>query len=89
FAAAWQQGLTWLVVFGVINSLISIGYYGYLVYVMFVGQPTKEGHISSTSALNLALAISSIGIIVVTILTQFFLNQAQIAAQSLLAFLGH
>lgn len=89
FAAAWNQGLTWLVVFGVINSLISIGYYGYLVYVMFVGQPTKEGHIGSTSALNLALAISSVGIIVVTILTQFFLIQAQIAAQSLLAFLGH
>ena len=89
FAAAWQQGLTWLVVFGVLNSLVSIGYYGYLVYIMFVKQPTKEGHVSSTSALNLALAISSVGIIVVTILTQFFLNQAQIAAQSLLAFLGH
>lgn len=89
FAAAWEQGLTWLVVFGVINSLISIGYYGYLVYVMFVRQPAKEGHITSTSALNLALVISSVGIVVVTILTQFFLNQAQIAAQSLLAFLGH
>ena len=89
FAAAWQQGLTWLVVIGVLNSLISMGYYGYIVYAMFVKNPLKEGHISSTPALNTALAISSVGIIAVTFLTQFMLNQAQIGAQSLAAFLGH
>jgi NADH-quinone oxidoreductase subunit N len=88
FATAWQQGLTWLVVFGVLNSLVSIGYYGYLVYAMFVKPPLKEGHISSTSSLNIALAVSTVGIIALTILTQFFLSQSQIGAQSLAAFLG-
>jgi NADH-quinone oxidoreductase subunit N len=87
FAAAWQQGLTWLVVVGVLNSLVSMGYYGYLVYAMFVKEPLKEGHISSTRPLNLALAISSIGIIVVTILTSVLLDQANIGAQGLAAFL--
>lgn len=89
FAAAWQQGLEWLVVIGVINSLISMGYYGYLVYIMFVKPPQKEGHISSSLSLNTALAISAVGIIVVTILTQFFLAQSQIGANSLISFLGH
>lgn len=89
FAAAWQQGLTWLVIIGVLNSLVSMGYYGYLVYAMFVKPPIKEGHISSTPALNTALAISSVGIIVVTILTQFLLTQAQIGAQGLAAVLVH
>ena len=89
FAAAWQQGLTWLVVIAVLNSLISMGYYGYLVYIMFVKPPLKEGHISSTPALNIALAVSTVGIIVVTILTQLLLTQAQIGAQGLAAFLGH
>ncbi len=89
FAAAWQQGLTWLVVFGVLNSLASMGYYGYLVYAMFVKPPLKEGHISSTPSLNIALAVSSVGIIVVTILTNVLLTQAQIGAQGLSAFLGH
>ncbi len=89
FAAAWQQGLTWLVVIGVLNSLVSMGYYGYLVYAMFVKPPLKEGHISSTPALNTALAVSSVGIIVVTILTQFLLTQAQIGAQGLAAVLVH
>lgn len=89
FAAAWQQGLTWLVFIGVLNSLVSMGYYGYLVYAMFVKPPLKEGHISSTPALNTALAVSSVGIIVVTILTQFLLTQATIGAQALAFFLGH
>lgn len=89
FASAWQQGLTWLVVIGVLNSLISMGYYGYLVYAMFVKEPHKEGHISSTRPLNLALAISSVGIIVVTVLTSVLLDQANIGAQGLAAFLGH
>jgi len=88
FAAAWQQGLTWLVVFGVINSLISMGYYGYLVYAMFVRPPLKEGHISSSFSLNTALAISAVGIIVVTFLTQVILSQSQIGAAALAAFLG-
>jgi NADH-quinone oxidoreductase subunit N len=89
FAAAWQQGLTWLVVIAVLNSLVSMGYYGYLVYAMFVKPPLKEERISSTPSLNTALAVSTVGIIVVTILTQFFLTQSQIGAQSLAAFLGH
>ena len=89
FAAAWQQGLTWLVVAGVLNSLVSMGYYGYLVYAMFVRNPAKEGRINSTPALNTALAVSSVGIIVVTVLTNFLLMQAQIGAQGLSAFLPH
>lgn len=89
FAAAWQQGLTWLVVIGVLNSLVSMGYYGYLVYAMFVKPPLKEGHISSSLSLNTALAVSTVGIIVVTLLTQFLLTQSQIGAQALAAFLGH
>ncbi len=89
FAAAWQQGLTWLVIIGVLNSLVSMGYYGYLVYAMFVKSPRKEGHISSTPALNTALAISSVGIIIATFLTQFLLTQSQIGAQSLTVLLGH
>jgi NADH-quinone oxidoreductase subunit N len=88
FFAAWQQGLTWLVVIGVINSLISMGYYGYLVYAMFVKPPLKEGHISSTPSLNTALAISTAGIIVATFLTQFLITQSNVGAAALGAFLG-
>ncbi len=89
FAAAWQQGLTWLVVLGVLNSLVSMGYYGYLVYAMFVRPPLKEGHISTSPSLNTALAVSTVGIIVATLLTQFLLSQSKIGAESLAAFLGH
>lgn len=42
FGAAIEAGLAWLAVLGVINSVISVGYYFYFVKAVFLTEPEEE-----------------------------------------------
>ncbi len=85
FSGAASNGLLWLVIIAVINSVISAYYYLRVVKVMWLSEPTHEGKVPSSAALRLALAISCLGIIIFGIAPAIIMKLAEIAA-SMLAF---
>ncbi len=83
FNAAMQQGLGWLVVAAVINSVISAFYYMRVVKVMWLGDPVDEEKVPSSGALKIALAISCLGVLLLGILPGAFIRLAESAVKML------
>jgi NADH-quinone oxidoreductase subunit N len=81
FNAAVQQGLTWLVVIAVINSVISAFYYMRVVKIMWLGAPLDEGKVPSSGRLRTALAISCLGVLLLGILPGAFIRLAESAVK--------
>jgi NADH-quinone oxidoreductase subunit N len=70
-----------------INTVVSLVYYGRLVKAMYFDAPLKEDHLSTPMGLSTPLALTSAAVIVITFATQVELLLANPAANSLLAFL--
>jgi NADH-quinone oxidoreductase subunit N len=87
FSAAWSQGLSWLVIIALINTVISLVYYGRLVKVMYFDAPLKEDHLTTPIGLSSSIALTTAALIVITFAAQVVLLIANPAASSLLAFL--
>ncbi len=87
FSAAWSQGLSWLVVIALINTVVSLVYYGRLVKVMYFDAPLKEDHLTTPLGLSSAIALTTAAVVVITFAAQVVLLIANPAANSLLAFL--
>src|SRR6266849_6787332 len=87
FTAVWGQGLTWLVVIALINTVVSLVYYGRIVKAMYFDAPLKEDHLSTPMSLSSSIALTSAAVIVITFVAQVVLLIANPAANSLLAFL--
>jgi NADH-quinone oxidoreductase subunit N len=68
FSSAVQQGLLWLVIIAVLNSVVSAYYYLRVVRVMWFNEPKLEGKVSSSFALHLALALCCLGVILLGVL---------------------
>ena len=81
FSGAVQQGLLWLVVIAVINSVISAYYYLRVVRVMWFGEPAFKGKVPSSGALRLALAISCLGVLALGIIPGYMMKLAEMAAK--------
>jgi NADH-quinone oxidoreductase subunit N len=62
FKSGMDAGMLWLVMFGVINSVVAAFYYFRIIKVMFMGEPKSEERVPSSSALRLTLLISTIGV---------------------------
>ncbi len=84
FRGAVQNGLLWLVIIAVINSVISAYYYLRVVKVMWFGEPASEEKIPSSGALRLALAVSCLGVLLLGIIPGYIMDLAQAAARWLL-----
>ena len=101
FTAAWGQGqaligsgqtvvgqsLNVLVVVALINSIISLVYYGRIVKVMYFDAPLKEDHLTTPAGLSTSIALMTAALIVITFAAQLVLAATSPAANSLLAFL--
>jgi NADH-quinone oxidoreductase subunit N len=87
FTAVWGQGLSWLVVIALINTVVSLVYYGRLVKAMYFEAPLKEDHLSTPMSLSTSIALTSAAVIVITFVAEAVLYLASPAANSLLAFL--
>jgi proton-translocating NADH-quinone oxidoreductase chain N len=87
FTAAWSQGLSWLVVIALINTVVSLVYYGRLVKVMYFDAPLKEDHLTTPLGLSSSIALTTAALVVITFAAQVVLLIANPAANSLLAFL--
>ena len=80
FRAAVNQGLVWLAIFGVINSLISAFYYLRVVYVMYMQPlPRQEPKFEPALPISAAAAIAALGVAVVGLYPTGLLAAAQSA----------
>jgi NADH-quinone oxidoreductase subunit N len=87
FTAAWGLGQEWLVIIALLNSIVSLVYYGRVVKAMFFEAPPKPDHLSPPMSLNVAITLATAALIVITFAAQLVLAAATPAAQGLLAFL--
>ncbi|MFC1912627.1 NADH-quinone oxidoreductase subunit N [Chloroflexota bacterium] len=81
FSTAVNQGLLWLVIIAVINSVISAYYYLRVVKVMWLGEPTSEEKIPSSGALKVALSLSCLGVLLLGIIPGSAMKLAEFAAR--------
>jgi NADH-quinone oxidoreductase subunit N len=81
FSGAVKQGLLWLVIIAVINSVISAFYYLRVVKVMWFGEPASPAKLASSGSLRVALALSSLGVLVLGIVPGFMMKLAELAAK--------
>jgi NADH-quinone oxidoreductase subunit N len=79
FNAAIQQDLLWLVIIAVLNSVISAYYYLRVVKVMYIGTPASEEAVPSSIPLRAALAITSLGVLLLGIYPWLVLRLAESA----------
>lgn len=92
FTAVWGHGntyplLDWLVVIALINSVISLVYYGRIVKAMYFDAPLKDDHLTTPLGLGASIALTTAALIVITFAAQLVLGAASPAAGSLLGFL--
>ncbi len=80
FRGAVQQGLLWLVIIAVINSVISAYYYLRVVKVMWFNPATSEEKVPSSAALRASLAIACLGVLAIGIVPNFVMQAARMAA---------
>ncbi|MBI2848841.1 MAG: NADH-quinone oxidoreductase subunit N [Chloroflexi bacterium] len=83
FWEAVRQGLLWLVVFGVVNSVISAYYYLRVVRTMYLGAPTTEERLFPSRPLVAALATALVGVMVMGVYPSPFLIAVQQAVRVL------
>ncbi len=81
FNGAVQNGLVWLVVVAVINSVISAFYYLRVVKVMWTGEPASSEKVPSTIALRVALGIACLFVLLLGIIPGSFVSLAQAASK--------
>ncbi len=83
FTAAWGLGQQWLVIVALLNSIVSLVYYGRIVKAMFFDEPLKKDRLLTPIGLGTALVFSSVALLVLLVASPWFLNLAHLAAVSL------
>jgi NADH-quinone oxidoreductase subunit N len=79
FNSAVQQGLLWLVIIAVINSVVSAFYYLRVVKVMWTGTAASEEKVPSGWALRVALGICCLFVLLLGIIPGSFVAISQAA----------
>jgi NADH-quinone oxidoreductase subunit N len=87
FSAAWQLGQPWLVVVALLNSIVSVVYYGRIIKVMFFDAPAKEDHLVTSVSLGTTITLATASLLVLTVIVQVVLNATNPAAFGLFASL--
>src|SRR5579859_734349 len=87
FTTAWGLGQGWLVLIALLNSIISLVYYGRLIKSMFFDAPAKEDRLVTSFGPGAAIALASAALLVLFVVVPVILDIASPAAGSLLASL--
>ena len=76
FWTAWNEGsaLTWLVILGLINSVIAFVYYTNVLWRMFAIEPPKRDRLEMPGSVRLTMALSVLGILVLTVVFGVLIN---------------
>lgn len=85
FTSAWGLGQYGLVIIALLNSVVSLVYYGRIVKVMFFDSPKKEDHLVTPLGLATSITLATAALLVLTVAVQLVLAAAGPAAASLLA----
>jgi len=80
FKAAMDEGMLWLVIFGVVNSVIAAFYYFKVIKVMFLSAPKSSEPVPSDFILELSLIISTVGVLALGIYPYALSKYSDIAA---------
>jgi NADH-quinone oxidoreductase subunit N len=86
FGAAVQAGLTWLAVFGVINSVMSAYYYLRVIVAMYMqeGTPTEAAKAPISPALQVGVGLASVAIVILGIWPTPILDLTRLTVEALL-----
>ncbi len=87
FSTAWGLGLNWLVIIALLNSIVSLVYYGRIIKSMYFDAPLKQDHLTTPIGLGTSITFAAAALVILTVAAQFIINAATPAASSLLAFL--
>lgn len=87
FTAVWGQGLGWLVIIALLNTVVSLVYYGRIVKSMYFDAPLKPDYFRPSPSIATSLTLATAGLIVFFFAAQVVLVVANPSAGSLLAFL--
>ncbi len=74
FGAAINNGLIWLAVVAIVNSVVALFYYVNVIRVMYLLPATSQGPVSGPPALRVALGIAAAGTLVIGLFPQPFIN---------------
>ena len=80
FNAGIRADLAWLVIVGVLNSVISAYYYLGVARQMFVGEPESTEPVRTSPSLGLSLGVATLGVLVFGILPMPLISAAKDAA---------
>jgi NADH-quinone oxidoreductase subunit N len=83
FNAAIQDGLLWLVIIAVLNSVVSAYYYLRVVKLMIIGQPISEEPVPSSLPIRIGLLTTFVGVLLLGIIPSLVINLAQDATATL------
>jgi NADH-quinone oxidoreductase subunit N len=81
FNAGIRADLVWLVVVGVLNSLVSAYYYFGVVRQMFSGEPEEAGRLRVSPTLGLSLGVATLGVLVFGIVPMPLISAAEQAVE--------
>ncbi len=85
FGGAISNGLGWLAVVGIVNSVVSLWYYVGVIRAMYIMPAPSPEPVAEPPALSVALGIAALGTLIVGIFPQPFINL--VGAASLLLHL--
>ena len=83
FAAAYQAGLVWLVVLGLLTSAISLFYYTWVIRQMYLVAPTNEEPIRFPTTAFVSVAAAAVAIFALGIYSDPFVSFARVAVTSM------
>lgn len=86
FTAAWGEGLQWLVVIALLNTVVSLVYYGRIVKAMYFDASPKEDHLTTPIGISSSITLTTAALVVITFAATLILQLTGPAA-NLLAFL--
>jgi NADH-quinone oxidoreductase subunit N len=81
FSGAAQNGLLWLVIIAVLNSVISAFYYLRVVKAMWFGEPASAEKVASSGALRVSVTLTTLGVLLVGVWPGPVMKLAEWAAQ--------
>jgi NADH-quinone oxidoreductase subunit N len=86
FSAAWSLGQNWLVIIALLNSVVSLVYYGKIVKAMYFDEPVKNDRLVTPISLGTSITLAAAALILITFFAQFIIDAAAPAATQLLTF---
>ncbi|MCF2137914.1 MAG: NADH-quinone oxidoreductase subunit N [Candidatus Thorarchaeota archaeon] len=84
FASAVEVGMWWLALLGVLNSVISLGYYLRVLKVCYMFEPRSDETIKISRLSLIAVGIGVLGVFVLFIIPGLVLDYATLAAMALI-----